>query len=97
MTEAPESIWPDTLKIRDCKIYDDLGGSGKRIYTTAGNGYERKEYIRADISQAKITELEAALKECSAANRRAFCQYENFHKMLGAVDAVVDAALKETP
>jgi hypothetical protein len=58
MTDAPENIWPDTLKIRDCKIYDDLGGSGKRIYTTAGNGYERKEYTRTDISQARYNKLE---------------------------------------
>jgi hypothetical protein len=61
MSDAPENIWPDTLKIRDCKIYDDLGGSGKRIYTTAGNGYERKEYTRSDLAQARIAELEDLL------------------------------------
>jgi hypothetical protein len=61
MTDALGKIWPDTLKIRDCKIHDDIGGSGKRIYTTAGNGYERKEYTRTDISQERIAQLEAAL------------------------------------
>ena len=50
MTEAP--IWPDRLHIRDTGLYDDLGGPGQRIYTTAGRGYERQEYVRADLFDA---------------------------------------------
>jgi hypothetical protein len=60
MNDALKSIWPETLLIRDTKIYDDLGGGGKRIYTTTGNGYERKEYTRSDIAQSRIETLEAA-------------------------------------
>jgi len=26
--------FPETLKIRDTKLYDDLGGLGQRIFTT---------------------------------------------------------------
>jgi hypothetical protein len=62
MSERKMTKWPPTLKIRDTKINDDLGGLGQNIYTTAGSGYERKEYTRADIANARIAELEAALQ-----------------------------------
>jgi chromosome segregation ATPase len=52
---------------------------------------------KKDDALARIAQLESALKKCSVANRRAFHRYENFHKMLAAVDAVVDAALKDKP
>jgi len=42
-------VWPDRLKLRDTCLYDDLGGLGQRIYTTAGAGYEKVEYVRADL------------------------------------------------
>lgn len=42
------SVWPDRLKIRDTGLHDDMGGPGQRIYTTAGRGYETREYVRAD-------------------------------------------------
>lgn len=52
MTEVKTPVWPDRLMIRDTGLYDDMGGGGQRIYTTAGRGYERKEYVRADIARA---------------------------------------------
>jgi hypothetical protein len=61
MTKRKQTKWPRTIKVRDTKINDDLGGLGQNIYTTAGSGYERQEYIRADIANARIAELEAAL------------------------------------
>ena len=36
--------------IRDTAINDDAGGLGQRIYTTAGAGYEKVKYTRADLS-----------------------------------------------
>lgn len=52
-----DSVWPETVRLRDCKIHDDLGGLGQRIYTTAGAGYEKREYVRGDI----VTDLRASL------------------------------------
>lgn len=52
----PETIkptYPDRLMIRDTMLHDDMGGLGQRIYTTAGQGYERVEYIRADLIAMK--------------------------------------------
>jgi hypothetical protein len=56
-------VWPDTLRLRDTGLYDDLGGCGQRIYTTAGAGYEKREYVRADLAAAAPDLLEA-LKTC---------------------------------
>jgi len=65
LTERQQiSVWPDTLSLRDTKLHDDLGGGGQRIYTTAGQGYERYEYVRRDLyeqAQQRIAELEAEL------------------------------------
>lgn len=36
--------------IRDTTLHDDIGGAGQRIYTTAGQGYEKREYIRSDLA-----------------------------------------------
>lgn len=59
---APERIWPDSLMIRDTLIHDDSGGSGRRIYTTAGNGYERTKYVHERLYTAQ-QETIAALVE----------------------------------
>ena len=48
-----------------------------------------------EVRDTRIEELEEALRECSAANRRAFKRDENFHKMLGAVYDVVNKALTQ--
>ena len=58
--EDVERVWPERLKIRDTGLHDDLGGPGQRIYTTAGRGYERVEYIRADLYAALLAERDAA-------------------------------------
>ena len=41
------SDFPDKLDIRDTGLHDE--SAGRRIYTTAGMGYERQEYIREDL------------------------------------------------
>ena len=58
--EDVERVWPERLKIRDTGLHDDLGGPGQRIYTTAGRGYERVEYVRADLYEALLAERDAA-------------------------------------
>lgn len=58
MTDATKNVWPLKLRIRDTQLHDDLGGAGMRIYTTAGQGYEKREYVRAD----EIERLEDALQ-----------------------------------
>jgi hypothetical protein len=52
--------WPARLLIRDTKIHDDLGGLGQRIYTTAGAGYKKVEYVRADLLRPASAVAEAA-------------------------------------
>lgn len=57
-------IFPDTLRIRDTMLHDDLGGLGQRIYTTAGQGYKKQEYVRGDIVaslRTRVKELEDAI------------------------------------
>jgi hypothetical protein len=49
------SEWPTYVMIRDTKLHDDLGGGGQRIFTTAGNGYEKRKYIRDDIANNTLT------------------------------------------
>lgn len=49
MTDSSKNVWPDRLMIRDTQLHDDMGGAGQRIYTTAGQGYEKREYVRADV------------------------------------------------
>ena len=49
MTAPKDTIYPDMLKIRDTGIHED---SGRRIHTTAGMGYPRKEYVRTDLVEA---------------------------------------------
>jgi len=44
-----ENKFPEHIKVRDAGVYDDLGGLGGRIYTTAGQGYKTQTYIREDL------------------------------------------------
>ena len=37
--------WPEYVMLRDTGLYDDAGGLGQRIYTTAGSGYKKRKYI----------------------------------------------------
>ena len=50
--------FPERLKLRDTGLHDDMGGAGQRIYTTAGNGYNKQEYIRADIVDSMQQRIE---------------------------------------
>lgn len=49
MTDPSKNVWPDHLMIRDTQLFDDISGPGTRIYTTVGQGYEKRKYIRADL------------------------------------------------
>lgn len=46
-----QSDWPEELMLRDTGIHDDQGGLGQRIFTTAGAGYKKVKYVRADLLQ----------------------------------------------
>jgi len=64
MIDKAEETFPDRLRIRDTRLYDDMGGAGQRIYTTAGQGYRKVDYVRADLHDAqaaRISELVALL------------------------------------
>ena len=53
--------WPERLTLRDTQVYAD---EGQRIFTTAtGHGYERCEYVRADLIAAQAAEIERLTKE----------------------------------
>ena len=45
-----DTEWPERLRLRNTRLRDDLGGAGQRIFTTAGQGYEKKVYVRADVA-----------------------------------------------
>ena len=62
MNDRPDETFPDRLRIRDTRLYDDMGGAGQRIYTTAGQGYRKVDYVRADLYDAQASEI-AELKE----------------------------------
>lgn len=60
MIDADE--YPESLMVRDTHLVDELGGLGQRIYTTAGVGYPKQRYVRADlIDKAKREALRWAL------------------------------------
>lgn len=56
-----DEVWPERVRLRDTKLHDDMSGAGQRIYTTAGRGYTKIEYIRADIAEAEIERLKNLL------------------------------------
>jgi|GEM_PF-1797869 len=55
--------WPERLMLRDTKLHDDLGGLGQRIFTAAGAGYEKREYVRADLAQSPWQPISTAPKD----------------------------------
>lgn len=57
--------WPETLRLRDTGLHDDMGGLGQRIFTTAGAGYKKVEYVRADLYRDMAKRLEAADRKVS--------------------------------
>lgn len=47
--------WPERLTLRDTKVIAD---EGQRIFTTAtGYGYEKREYVRADLVAATSADV----------------------------------------
>ncbi len=50
MNAHNEQQWPEYLMLRDTGLADDAGGLGQRIFTTAGAGYVKQKYVRADIA-----------------------------------------------
>ena len=46
-TTVDTSAWPAKLKLRNTGIHDEK--TGATIFTTAGFGYEKVEYVRADL------------------------------------------------
>ena len=51
--------FPEKLRLRDTELYDDQGGLGQRIFTTAGAGYVKQEYVRADLYDNSQAQLDA--------------------------------------
>jgi hypothetical protein len=58
MNDPKLNVWPEYLDIRDTQLHDDMGGGGQRIYTTAGRGYEKRRYVRADVPLTRLEQLE---------------------------------------
>ena len=74
MTDA---TWPERLRLRDTKLHDDIGGAGQRIFTTSGQGYEKKVYVRADVA----FEMEERAVMRFAATLRAEWKSQGLEKM----------------
>lgn len=72
-TKDSESVWPSVLRVRDTGLHDDMGGGGQRIYTTAGRGYETREYVLAD---APISDSAMPVKSPRMICYQSSCQYE---------------------
>jgi hypothetical protein len=89
--DSQRNVWPDELMIRDTRLHDDMGGGGQRIYTTAGQGYEKRRYIRADLARqpaeprAQPAEVEWGDSFVPAQ------QIEDFRTALEAIKSMTDA------
>jgi len=59
MNAHNEQQWPEYLMLRDTGLADDAGGLGQRIFTTAGAGYVKQKYVRADIAAQPAAAQEA--------------------------------------
>ena len=55
MTDIVE--YPEWVMLRDTMLHDDMGGLGQRIYTSAGSGYTKQKYIRADVVESLRQQL----------------------------------------
>jgi hypothetical protein len=75
--QSNQSVWPEYLMLRDTALHDDLGGAGQRIYTTAGQGYEKRKYVRVDIAE-RVGVSKAQLEQTA----RAFKQLCNHYVWL---------------
>ena len=109
MSDAPEKIWvgsdichdgfgpqPSIWKDKHDSYESDIEYTRSDISQAYIDAVDSLDMFLSVPAQARIKELETALKDCSTANRLAFNRHENFYKMMSAVDAVVDEALKDT-
>ncbi|WP_111732236.1 hypothetical protein [Roseovarius amoyensis] len=90
MGAPKDTIYPDKLKIRDTGIHED---SGRRIHTTAGSGYPKKEYIRSDLFtalQAENKRLREEKEDAVSLLDAWFDRRKLAHEQIDA--AVLDAA-----
>lgn len=94
--EGPERIWPDRLKLRDTGLHDDMGGSGQRIYTTAGQGYAKEEYVRSDLLAAAEAERDGWRKEHERVCQEAADCFGNADEIDAAWDAIGTRGNKAT-
>lgn len=69
--------WPEYLMVRDTGLADDMGGLGQRVFTTAGAGYVKQKYVRADLAECRTladvqpggrVRLGDGVKECARRN-----------------------------
>jgi len=63
--------FPEKLRLRDTELHDDQGGLGQRIFTTAGAGYVKQEYVRADLYDNSQAQLDAVKENANASYHRA--------------------------
>jgi chromosome segregation ATPase len=73
MTDIAE--YPEWVMLRDTMLHDDMGGLGQRIYTSAGSGYTKQKYIRADV----VESLRQQLKIQEDAANHWFTEANNDH------------------
>lgn len=90
-----ETNWPKRVNLRDTKLHDDLGGAGQRIFTTAGQGYEKRVYVRADVA---CEMEEKAVMHFAALLRSEWKSHgmERMNAFLSEVAEGGDVTLKET-
>ncbi|MGW8179171.1 MAG: hypothetical protein ACWGQW_10460, partial [bacterium] len=49
------------VKLRNTELYDDIGGGGQLIWTTAGSGYEKTPFIEITDEVKACLEREGLL------------------------------------
>ena len=93
MTDIVE--YPEWVMLRDTMLHDDMGGLGQRIYTSAGSGYTKQKYIRADV----VESLRQQLAECQAQRLLELESIRHFAWQHGHGDTVglLDEKLGGTP
>jgi len=74
--------FPESIMLRDTTLYDDMGGLGQRIYTNAGSGYTKQQYIRADIVEKLRQQLAAADEDNKALSFNSQGTIEKLRKQL---------------
>ena len=101
MTDIVE--YPEWVMLRDTMLHDDMGGLGQRIYTSAGSGYTKQKYIRADVVEALRQQLAVAAKTCAEMlseqdyeyNRKTNAIIERHAKQLAEDDRLLRASVPD--